>query len=159
MTKFKRGAKAGALSGVVFSFVWLAALLYLPTIIRALRDWLWGPPPGIVVPIPSVPISFRLLVAFFGLALAVWLGMGVFFGVVFAALRENLPGETSVKKGVVLSIPFLFSTIWALRLLSGGYMDVGLVTLSLPVRVPVSVILWAFFGFLLGFFWSRFGTE
>jgi hypothetical protein len=135
MIEWSKGLKTGAISGVIYGAVNSLAM----TIISSLR-WdsnisfyvffsaIWGLIPGLII--------------------------GLIIGAVFAFVYRILPGTTSLVKGITISILFwfLFSFLFQFIIFKyGSYFSD-----NAQREIIASLILYIFFGFLLGFFWDRF---
>lgn len=135
MIEWSKGLKAGALSGIIYG----AVNALTSDIISSLR-WDYN-------------ISFYV---FFS---AIWgiipgLIIGLIIGAVFAAVYRLLPGTTSLVKGIGLSILswFLFSFLFQHII----FKYPSYVSKYDQREILVSLILFIFFGFLLGIFWDKF---
>jgi len=95
-----------------------------------------------------------------------YVGRGIAFGVVFAALYNFLPGTTSVKKGVVLSaFLYIIALVGAIyttpgwptyRTIIDGIYYIGTLNLSSLSLALAGIISALVFGALTGFLWDRF---
>ena len=95
-----------------------------------------------------------------------YIGRGIAFGAVFAALYNFLPGTTSVKKGVVLSaFLYIIALVGAIYTTPGwpsdgtiidGIYYIGTLDLSSLSLALAGIISALVFGVLTGFLWNRF---
>ena len=95
-----------------------------------------------------------------------YIGRGIAFGAVFAALYNFLPGTSSVKKGVVLSaFLYIIALVGAIYTTPGwptdgtiieGIYYIGMLDLSSISLALAGIISALIFGALTGFLWDRF---
>ena len=136
MADLNRGLKAGAVSGVIYGIVGEVT----KGIISSLS---WG---------NEIP--------FYVFFMAIWgaipgLILGIIIGLIYAVTYKSLPGTTSMVKGIIISI---FS--WLIFSLLFQYIiSYGRFYLSeyRQRTIMVDLILFLFFGILLGVFWDKFG--
>jgi hypothetical protein len=163
MIHLVRGAKAGALSGVIYGAVQSPLINF--------GGWVYG---SIRAQQRNLPVqSFGDWVAgimqpwFLGtIILGIIIGVvsGLIFGLIFVALYDKLPGKTPAMKGIVtsliymaaipLGLPVLISlTRWGFEDLMAGFYWFFLSPFNwLPIAIGLGTsILW---GWLLGHFWA-----
>lgn len=97
----------------------------------------------------NIPIDIFVKFSVFGVAISTIYGMA--FGLIFAVLFEKLPSESSIVKGVILSVILFF----IIRLTGDLIVGRGLIVdfVKLLKKMP----LWILFGLMLGYFCNRFG--
>jgi len=160
LADFDRGIKAGVVTGIVYLVISAILSAIYQNNPLSVPHFVWGT--GLTLFAWSSLTDPSEVIAL----LFQYIGRGIVFGVVFAALYSFLPGSASVKKGVVLSV---FLCIVALvgaiyttpgwptdgRIIDGvyyvGVLDVSSISLALAGIVSVLV-----FGALTGFLWDRF---
>lgn len=146
MADYGRGAKAGAVGGIVYGVIsTILALAVISVLV-----------PGFWTRIGMVSATGMVIGAFAVTNIVGGLIGGLIFGLIYAAVRGSLPGGSSVAKAMVLAIIFWlifglglsFNYISTLAAASGaaagGYVLVGLAS---------SLI----YGALLGKLWESFG--
>jgi hypothetical protein len=140
MAKYKRGLIAGAIAGLfssLLSLVLTAGLYLLAYIITALGEML-------------------------NCAL-----VGAIIGIIYAHIYDRLPGRTSIKKALVLSIctllveVFCFIIIWMVALNSANSLLLKYIPSSSGILSIFGTLLanQIIFGFLLGWLWDKFGSK
>lgn len=136
MIEWGKGLKTGALSGIIY---------------------------GVINSLTSIILYnfgyYYNLTIFFGLIFGFIPGLiiGLIVGAVFALTYRILPGTTSLVKGIAISILFwfLFSFMFQHIILKyGSYFSE-----NSQIEIIVSLILYIFFGFLLGIFWDKFSRS
>jgi len=170
MADFRRGIKAGLVTGIIY--------VVIGGILGAIYSKFLFPPHSINAPpyfiyefIYGTGLNWRALtdpLSVFEL-LYPYVVRGIAFGMFFAALYYYLPGTASVKKGVVLS-----AFVWILSAVGiiyttpgwptyGGspwiYFGGGAVDLSSISSALAGVIFALVFGALTGFLWDRFRAK
>jgi len=160
MADFDRGIKAGVVTGIIY--------MVIAGILGAIYQ--------------NNPLSFPHFIYGTGLTLFTWrsltdpsfvisllvqyIGRGIVFGAIFAALFSFLPGTASVKKGVVLAaflcivalVGAIYTTLgWPTdgTIIDGMYY-IGTLNLSSLSLALVGIISALVFGVLTGFLWDRF---
>ncbi|UCD13347.1 MAG: zinc ribbon domain-containing protein [Thermoplasmatales archaeon] len=136
MADLGKGLKAGAVAGVIYGAVGEV----IKQIVYSLS---WGDRIYYYVFFSAIPG------AIYGLIL------GIIIGLIFAVAYKSLPGTTSIVKGLIISIfswlifSFLFQyiIIYYRFYFSERY----------QITIIADLILFIFFGFLLGVFWDKFG--
>jgi hypothetical protein len=158
LADFDRGIKAGVATGIIY--------LVIAGILGAVYDLL--PNPHFILGIGLPLFTWRSLTdpAFMIYLLIQYVGRGIAFGVVFAALYNFLPGTTSVKKGVVLSaFLYIIALVGAIYTTPGwptdgtiidGIYYIGVLNLSSLGPALAGIISALVFGTLTGFLWDRF---
>jgi hypothetical protein len=162
MTDFKRGIKAGVVTGIVYMGI-----------------------AGILGAIYQNSVSIPYFILGTGLSLFTWRSFtdpsyvfellfqyvirGIVFGAVFAALYSFLPGTASFKKGVVLSaFVWILSAVGLIYITPGWptegsfswiYCGGGVVVLSSIWPALAGIISALVFGALAGFLWDRFRAK
>lgn len=136
MTGIKAGIVAGLIEGIIatgifaFAFDWLVA------------DLLTKVPPGFSAE------SYRNLLyvsLVYGSAISGMIN-GIILGVIFAVIYDYLPTENPIYKAFTMG--FLF---WVISiLLSAGVLSIAWIVIELFLGVII-------FGYLLGYFWIKFG--
>jgi hypothetical protein len=160
LADFDRGIKAGVVTGIVY----MAIAGILGTICRN-NPWCM---PHVVVGSGLTLFTWRSLTdpSFVISLLIQYIGRGIVFGGVFAALYSLLPGTASVKKGVVLSaflcivalVGAIYTTLgWPTdgTIIDGIYY-VGTLDLSSLGPALAGIISALVSGVLTGFLWDRF---
>ena len=150
MADFKRGIKAGVITGAIYTAVALVLVFTLDV------PQLWEAT-GLAFSVPGTQII-----------------RGLVFGAAFAGLYAILPGATAIVKGVVLSLLFWVLTVvelvytnmgwpWQIEgvlpygtLYGGTLSPLNLSSVSLALIGIMSALL---FGVLTGVFWNRFGAK
>jgi len=149
MAEFRRGAKAGAVSGIIYGPIsWLFANIGLNLPYGTMGNW-----------VATMDLSY--LTCIISNIIVGALG-GLIFGLFFAVLFDKLPGKTSDIKAFMISILFWITfhlVIPVLNTLRGyGFesfywdpFDSSMVVIGMGAS-----ILW---GWLLGSFWDRLCPE
>jgi len=159
MADFDRGIKAGVVTGIVYMIVAgiLGAIYYNSF---SFPHFLSGS--GLTL------FTWRSLTdpAFMISLLIQYVGRGIVFGAVFAALYSFLPGTAGVKKGVVLSVFLCIAAlVGAIYTTPGwptegntidGIYYIGVLNLSSLGPALAGIISALVFGALTGFLWDRF---
>lgn len=132
MVDFVRGMKAGACAGVASGAISNIAVL--------------------VVSIPSY-YSYGVLVvssivggAFYGIVL------GLFFGLIFAAAYDKIPGDISSVKGVMFSVLFWLFFIFIPMIFLSSFTG----TIGFSNILIIALLTFSLFGFFAGFFYDMF---
>jgi multisubunit Na+/H+ antiporter MnhE subunit len=164
LADFGRGIKAGVATGIVY--------MAISAILGAIYHNLLSIPPFIYAAQLS-PFLLRDLTdfSFWASVFFPYIVRGMIFGAVFAALYNFLPGTSSVKKGVVLSLSLCIVALveaiyttpgWPTdgTIVSGFYALYGgvlyLSSFSLALAGFISALV---FGALTGFLWDRFRAK
>jgi len=160
LADFDRGIKAGVVTGIIY--------MVIAGILGAIYQ--------------NNPLSFPHFIYGTGLTLFTWrsltdpsfvisllvqyIGRGIVFGAVFAALYSFLPGAASVKKGVLLSaflcivalVGAIYTTLgWPTDgWIPDGVYYIGILNLSSISLALAGIISALVFGVLIGFLWDRF---
>jgi len=160
LADFDRGIKAGVVTGIIY--------MVIAGILGAIYQ--------------NNPLSFPHFIYGTGLTLFTWrsltdpsevisllvqyIGRGIVFGAVFAALYSFLPGTASVKKGVILSAFLcIIALVGAIYTTPGwptdgwipdGVYYIGMLNLSSISLALAGIISALVFGVLTGFLWDRF---
>ena len=145
-----RGAKAGAISGIIYGPInWLSINIGINLSYGTLGNWIAR----------TITQGTWALTCIIKNIIGGVIG-GMIFGVIFAVLYDKLPGKTSGIKIIIISIIYWVAIplglpvlntlrLWGFEGFFWGFMWeptlIGLVT----------SIIW---GWLLGFFWDRFGS-
>jgi len=160
MADFDRGIKAGVVTGIVYLVIAgiLGAVIYYDLL----------PNPHFILGIGLPLFTWRSLTdpAFMIYLLIQYVGRGIVFGAVFAALYSFLPGTAGVKKGVVLSVFLCIAAlVGAIYTTPGwptegntidGIYYIGVLNLSSLGPALAGIISALVFGTLTGFLWDRF---
>jgi hypothetical protein len=153
MADFKRGIKAGVITGAIYAAVTLILAF-------TLADYQYLSPSGFWEATGLVSYAFVGLII-----------RGIVFGAIFAALYNFLPGPTAIVKGVELSFSFWVLTVievayrnltwpWQAAVVSGDFTYYGgTINLSSVSLGLISVASALVFGVLVGFFWNRFSGK
>jgi len=161
MADFKRGIKAGIIVGIVY-------LVVAVIIVEIYRNLLSIELPMSVAGLFLFPLTELTNPGFVVMLLLGYIGRGIVFGAVFAALYHYLPSVNSIVKGVVLSLflciiallEIVYTTPgWptgGLTLGAGSYYS-GMIEMSSSISTVWPGIISALvFGALTGFLWDRF---
>jgi hypothetical protein len=161
MADFDRGIKAGIVTGIIY--------LAISAILGAIYQDNPFSLPHFILGTGLTPLfTWRSLTdpSFVISLLIQYIGRGIVFGVVFAALYNFLPGTTSVKKGVVLSaFLYIIALVGAIYTTPGwptdgtiidGIYYIGTLDLSSLSLALAGIISALIFGVLTGFLWDRF---
>jgi hypothetical protein len=161
MADFDRGIKAGVATGIIY--------LVISAILGAIYQNNPLSFPHFILGTGLTPLfTWRSLTdpSFVISLLIQYVGRGIAFGVVFAALYNFLPGTTSVKKGVVLSaFLYIIALVGAIYTTPGwptdgtiidGIYYIGVLNLSSLGPALAGIISALVFGTLTGFLWDRF---
>lgn len=160
MADFDRGIKAGLVTGIIYLVIAgiLGAVIYYDLL----------PNPHFILGIGLPLFTWRSLTdpAFMIYLLIQYVGRGIVFGAVFAALYSFLPGTAGVKKGVVLSVFLCIAAlVGAIYTTPGwptegntidGIYYIGVLNLSSLGPALAGIISALVFGTLTGFLWDRF---
>jgi hypothetical protein len=164
LADFDRGIKAGLVTGIIYLVIAgiLGAVIYYDLL----------PNPHFILGIGLPLFTWRSLTdpAFMIYLLIQYIGRGIVFGAVFAALYSFLPGTAGVKKGVVLSVFLCIAAlVGAIYTTPGwptegntidGIYYIGVLNLSSLGPALAGIISALVFGALTGFLWDRFrGNE
>ena len=135
MVDLNRGLKAGAVSGVIYGVAGpiINGLIYS-------FSWRYGSP------------FYLFLNAIWGIIPG--LILGIIIGLIFAATYKLIPGTTSMVKGIIISIFFwlIFSLLLQYIFSYGSFY----LSESRQIIIMLDLILYVFFGILLGVFWDKF---
>jgi len=140
--EWRRGVKVGVVSGVICGvFTLIFHFIY------------FLPKPPIVSPVVEEPVVTVLYLTI----------MGAITGLLFALAVEALPGKTSTRKALNLSL-----ILWALHFAPGlAYLPTLLLERPIPPSMifeqlvnwsiidPTGVISWLVFGVSLGYLWEK----
>jgi hypothetical protein len=161
MADFDRGIKAGVVTGIIY--------LAISAILGAIYQNNPLSFPHFILGTGLTPLfTWRSLAdPSFVISLFIqYIGRGIAFGAVFAALYNFLPGTTSVKKGVVLSaFLYIIALVGAIYTTPGwptdgtiidGIYYIGTLDLSSLSLALAGIISALVFGALTGFLWDRF---
>ena len=163
MADFGRGIKAGIITGIIYMVV--------AGILGAIYYNSWSSIPHFIYGAGLTLFTWRALTDPSSVTslLFQYVGRGIIFGAVFAALYSFLPGAASVKKGVVLSsflcIVALVGAIYTTPgwptdgwIGDGAYYGgtLNLSSISLALAGIISALV---FGALTGFLWDRFRAK
>ena len=161
MADFDRGIKAGVATGIIY--------LVISAILGAIYQNNPFSFPHFILGTGLTPLfTWRSLTdpSFVISLLIQYMGRGITFGVVFAALYNFLPGNASVKKGVVLSaFLYIIALVGAIYTTPGwptegntidGIYYIGTFNLSSLSLALAGIISALVFGVLTGFLWDRF---
>jgi hypothetical protein len=161
LADFDRGIKAGVVTGIIY--------LVISAILGAIYQNNPLSFPHFILGTGLTPLfTWRSLTdpSFVISLLIQYIGRGIVFGVVFAALYNFLPGTTSVKKGVVLSaFLYIIALVGAIYTTPGwptegntidGIYYIGTLNLSSLGLALAGIISALVFGVLTGFLWDRF---
>jgi hypothetical protein len=161
MADFDRGIKAGVLTGIIY--------LVISATLGAIYQNNPLSMPHFILGTGLTPLfTWRSLTdpSFVISLLIQYIGRGIAFGGVFAALYNFLPGTTSVKKGVVLSaFLYIVALVGAIYTTPGwptdgtiidGIYYIGTLDLSSLSLALAGIIFALVFGTLTGFLWDRF---
>lgn len=166
MADFRRGIKAGVVTGIVYMAIAgiLGAIYYNPfSVPHFVYDFIYGN--GLTL------FTWRSLTdpSFVFSLLFQYVGRGIIFGAVFAALYNFLPGTASIKKGVVLSAFLcIVAVVGAIYTtpgwptdgqITGGAYYGGMLNLSSLSLALVGIMSALIFGALTGFLWDRFRAK
>jgi len=161
LADFGRGIKAGVITGIVY--IVICAILgeihyHFPAVLLHF-------PPGTGLTL----FTWRSLTDLSSVTslLVQYVGRGIVFGAVFAALYSFLPGTASVKKGVVLSLFLCIVAVVETIYKTPGWPTDGyawtlygttlhLSSISLALAGIISALI---FGALTGFLWDRFRAK
>jgi len=160
LADFDRGIKAGLVTGIIYLVIAgiLGAVIYYDLL----------PNPHFILGIGLPLFTWRSLTdpAFMIYLLIQYIGRGIVFGAVFAALYSFLPGTAGVKKGVVLSVFLCIAAlVGAIYTTPGwptegntidGIYYIGVLNLSSLGPALAGIISALVFGALTGFLWDRF---
>ena len=160
MADFDRGIKAGVATGIIYLVIAgiLGAVIYYDLL----------PNPHFILGVGLPLFTWRSLTdpAFMIYLLIQYVGRGIVFGAVFAALYSFLPGTAGVKKGVVLSVFLCIAAlVGAIYTTPGwptegntidGIYYIGMLNLSSLGPALAGIISALVFGALTGFLWDRF---
>jgi len=160
LADFDRGIKAGLVTGIIYLVIAgiLGAVIYYDLL----------PNPHFILGIGLPLFTWRSLTdpAFMIYLLIQYVGRGIVFGAVFAALYSFLPGTAGVKKGVVLSVFLCIAAlVGAIYTTPGwptegntidGIYYIGVLNLSSLGPALAGIISALVFGTLTGFLWDRF---
>ena len=154
MGEWKRGVKSGVVSGVICGV--FSDILYL------VHFWLQVAEPEPVLSVLELTITY-LLVLLLDLTIT-----GAIAGLFFASAVLLLPGKTSIRKGLTLSL-----ILWAFNFFPGVPLFLSAVLRrGLPKPKPIffrefvagiainpksGVISWLVFGVSLGYLWDKLG--
>jgi len=159
MADFDRGIKAGVVTGIVYMIIaGILGTIYSDSFSL----------PHVVVGTGLTLFTWRSLTdpSFVISLLIQYVGRGIVFGAVFAAMYSFLPGTAGAKKGVVLSL-FLCAValVGAIYTAPGwpaggtivdGIYYIGTLSLSSLGPALIGIISALVSGALTGFFWNRF---
>jgi hypothetical protein len=161
MADFDRGIKAGIVTGIIY--------LAISAILGAIYQDNPFSLPHFILGTGLTPLfTWRSLTdpSFVISLLIQYIGRGIVFGVVFAALYNYLPGNASVKKGVALSaFLYIIALVGAIYTTPGwptdgtiidGIYYIGTLDLSSLSLAFAGIISALIFGILTGFLWGRF---
>jgi hypothetical protein len=154
LADFDRGIKAGVVTGIVYMVVSgiLGTVCYSSVVVgTGLTLFTWRS-------LTDPPFVISLLIQY--------IGRGIVFGAVFAALYSFLPGTAGIRKGVTLSaflcivalVGAIYTTLgWPTggTIIDGIYY-VGTLNLSSPGPALAGIISALVSGVLTGFLWDRF---
>jgi hypothetical protein len=162
LADFRRGIKAGIATGGVY----IVISVILAATYHNSSSFLY---PMYLYAVGLTPFVLSLSeVRLFVLTLLFqYIVRGIVFGVVFAALYNFLPGTTSVKKGVVLSVFLWILTIIQIVYTTPGWYTQGIpwiyyggtLDLSSVDLVLLGIVSALVFGALTGFLWDRFRAK
>jgi hypothetical protein len=160
MADFRRGIKAGVITGIIYMAVaGILGSVYIhdPS---SLPRFLHGA--GLTLFTWRSLVDLSTLISL----LLAYIYRGLVFGAIFAALYSFLPGTASVKKGVVLSLFLCVVAVagavyttpgWPARgQIFDGFYYVGVLDLSSPSLALAGIVSALIFGALTGFLWDRF---
>jgi hypothetical protein len=163
LTDFRRGIKAGVVTGLIYIAIGGILGVIYQNDPWSVPHFMWGT--GLTLftwrsltdPLSVASLLFQNVVR------------GIIFGVVFAALYSFLPGTASVKKGVVLSaFVWILSAVGIIYITPGWptdggiswiYCGGGVVVLSSISPALAGIISALVFGALTGFLWDRFRAK
>jgi hypothetical protein len=162
MADFGRGIKAGVVTGIVYMVIaGILGAIYYDSF--SIPHFIYGT--GLTL------FTWRSLTDFSSVTFLLfqYVGRGIVFGAIFAALYSFLPGTGSVKKGVVLSaflcIVALVGAIYTTPgwptdgWISDGFYYSGMLNLSSISLALVGIMSALVFGALTGFLWDRFRAK
>ena len=151
MMDFGRGIKAGIAAGIIYGII----LGILEIILTAS---MWSTiAVGYNGLTPTVELVLSILVPIiFIKTLIVGIIGGTIFGLIYAAIYNSLPGSSSVAKGIVLAIIF-----WLIFSVGIGFAVNRIFGMTYYILDSIIIgfigsITW---GYLLGKFWDKYGSE
>ena len=153
MAEFGRGIKAGIVSGVIYAIV---SAIVLSIVVFAVFDWLLSSYTGTGFGYFMMG-SFGATVIITGIVIGtiIWgIIAGIIFGLIYAAVYNSLPGSTSGMKGIVLAI-----IAWLIFSVGLGWGSIVFGYTYFAITIITGLILWIFWGYLLGKFWDKFGGK
>jgi predicted Na+-dependent transporter len=140
-----RGIKAGVVAGIIYGPVSsIVGMLVMSSTMRSmtannLPDSFYSI--AMVVSIPSGMIYGGIL--------------GLIVGAIYGALYEKLPGSLSTVKALMISL-----VLWLIFSVGVGYITMSFsqsyYSRYFEMNMISGLLLYVFFGFLLGLFWDRF---
>ena len=142
MAEIMRGVKAGAVAGFIEGVI--SAIVYAAMFQILFGDIINNPPP----PLTSEVYSQILYASVVYMAPIGGIISGIIVGAIFALVYSYLPTDNPIVKSVVLGVIF-----WLIGIVT----SMGLVNITyFVINFVLGVIV---FGYLLGFFWIKFGPK
>ena len=156
MAEYGRGAKAGIFAGIIYAII--SAILGA-IVIFAFKDAIMENAEQALIDAGITGTDVGSLIVFiipamiFGIIIG-GIIFGLIFGLIYAAVYNSLPGSTSIKRGIVLSI-----IAWLIFSVGFGYINIASLGIAyyLINSIIIGFITWAIWGYFLGHFWDRFG--
>ncbi len=147
MTDYGRGAKAGVVAGIPYGII--SGILYF-LVIQAMA-------PGYWTSMAAANVSMMIKASMIVMSIISGIIGGLIFGVIYAAVYDPLPGDSSVVKGIILSLLF-----WLILGVGLGYSGISQIsqvagTGAAGAYLAVGLVSSLIWGALVGKLWDSFG--
>ena len=156
MTEFKRGLKAGIVSGIIWGVI--ACTIGVLQAKIFLEEKMSGF--GYEMPLMAEQMFWQFVVMAYPLFIIGGIILGIIVGLIYAAVYNSLPSSKSIIKGIVLLLIFwlIFVGIGFFLTMIGSGKGIEGIESSYIESMAINLIVLVIFGILLGLFWDKFGV-